>query len=315
MQVWPGTPYPLGATYDGAGTNVAVYSAVAERVELCLFDAAGAEQRVDLVERDADVWHGYLPGLQPGQRYGFRVHGPYDPGAGPAVQPGQAAARPVRQGDRRPDGLGPGLLRLPVGRSRGAQRHRLRAARPQGGRDQPVLRLGGRPRAAYAVPRVGDLRGARQGAHGAPSGDPRGAARHVRRGRAPGDARALPADRRDCDRADAGAPVRAGPPPGRAWADQLLGLQHPGVLRTARRRTAPAAPTGEQVAGVQGDGPRPAPGRARGDPRRRLQPHRRGQRARSHAVVPWHRQHRVLPPGRGVDRSTTTTRRAPATAC
>ncbi len=94
MQVWPGTPYPLGATYDGAGTNVAVYSAVAERVELCLFDAAGAEQRVDLVERDADVWHGYLPGLQPGQRYGFRVHGPYDPGAGLRCNPAKLLLDP-----------------------------------------------------------------------------------------------------------------------------------------------------------------------------------------------------------------------------
>ena len=101
MQAWPGSPYPLGATYDGAGTNFALFSEAAERVELCLFDAAGAETRVRLPEVDGFVWHGYLPGVAPGQQYGFRVHGPYDPRARAALQPQQAAARPVRQGDHR----------------------------------------------------------------------------------------------------------------------------------------------------------------------------------------------------------------------
>jgi isoamylase len=76
--IWPGSAYPLGATYDGAGTNFAVFSEVAERVELCLFDPRGRETRYDLPEVDAFVWHGYLPGIEPGQRYGYRVHGPYD---------------------------------------------------------------------------------------------------------------------------------------------------------------------------------------------------------------------------------------------
>jgi glycogen operon protein len=79
ITVWPGNPYPLGATYDGGGTNFAVFSEVAERVELCLFDEAGTETRVDLPEREALVWHGYLPRVVPGQRYGYRVHGRYDP--------------------------------------------------------------------------------------------------------------------------------------------------------------------------------------------------------------------------------------------
>ncbi len=80
---WPGQPYPLGATYDGSGSNFAVFSSVAERIELCLFDDAGAETRVELTEVDADVWHTYLPTVQPGQHYGYRVHGPYDPEHGP----------------------------------------------------------------------------------------------------------------------------------------------------------------------------------------------------------------------------------------
>src|ERR1700742_135886 len=82
MLVWPGRRYPLGATYDGVGTNFAIYSEVAEAVELCLFDADGTEQRIELPEVDAFVWHVFLTGVEPGQRYGFRVHGPYDPGRG-----------------------------------------------------------------------------------------------------------------------------------------------------------------------------------------------------------------------------------------
>ena len=76
-QVWPGSAYPLGATYDGTGTNFAIFSEVAEKVELCLFDDRGREtDRITLPEMDAFVWHAFIPGIQPGQRYGFRVHGP-----------------------------------------------------------------------------------------------------------------------------------------------------------------------------------------------------------------------------------------------
>jgi glycogen operon protein len=83
MRVWPGEPYPLGATYDGTGTNFALFSEVAERVELCLFDDRNREtDRIALPEVTAFVWHGYLPNVGPGQRYGFRVHGPWDPGRG-----------------------------------------------------------------------------------------------------------------------------------------------------------------------------------------------------------------------------------------
>ncbi|WP_424530586.1 glycogen debranching protein GlgX [Sphaerisporangium viridialbum] len=93
-EVWPGEPYPLGATWDGAGTSFALFSEVAERVELCLFDDAGAETRIDLPEVDGFVWHGYLPGVMPGQRYGYRVHGPYDPGRGHHCDPGKLLLDP-----------------------------------------------------------------------------------------------------------------------------------------------------------------------------------------------------------------------------
>jgi isoamylase len=76
VEIWPGKAYPLGATYDGAGTNFAVFSEVAERVELCLFDADGTETQITLPEIDSFVWHAFIPGIEPGQRYGYRVHGP-----------------------------------------------------------------------------------------------------------------------------------------------------------------------------------------------------------------------------------------------
>ena len=82
MRVWPGRPYPLGATFDGFGVNFSLFSGVAERVELCLFAADGRETRVDLPETTALCWHGYLPDIKPGQSYGYRVHGPWDPGNG-----------------------------------------------------------------------------------------------------------------------------------------------------------------------------------------------------------------------------------------
>jgi len=78
VEVWPGRAYPLGPSFDGAGTNFALFSEVAEAVDLCLFDDAGVERRVRLEEVDAFSWHAYLPGISPGQRYGYRVHGPYD---------------------------------------------------------------------------------------------------------------------------------------------------------------------------------------------------------------------------------------------
>ena len=87
MHIWPGSPYPLGATYDGGGTNFAIFSEVAERIELCLFDANDAETRLRLPERDGMVWHGYLPRIGPGQRYGYRVHGPYELAAGLRCNP------------------------------------------------------------------------------------------------------------------------------------------------------------------------------------------------------------------------------------
>jgi len=87
VDVWPGKPFPLGPAWDGNGTNFALFSENAERVELCLFDDEDRETRIELVERTAFNWHCYVPGVGPGQRYGYRVHGPYDPVAGRRFNP------------------------------------------------------------------------------------------------------------------------------------------------------------------------------------------------------------------------------------
>ena len=99
MRVRPGSPYPLGATWDGAGTSFALFSRVAEGVELCLFGGDGParsapETRVRLTEADGFVWHGYLPGIGPGQRYGYRVHGPWEPASGHRCNPAKLLLDP-----------------------------------------------------------------------------------------------------------------------------------------------------------------------------------------------------------------------------
>ena len=110
LRVWPGQPYPLGATWDGHGVNFALFSEYATKVELCLFDEAQAEKesvRLPLPEHTNQVWHGYLPEVRPGQLYGYRIHGPYTPKSGHRFNPhkivldpyAKAIGRPLRWGD------------------------------------------------------------------------------------------------------------------------------------------------------------------------------------------------------------------------
>ncbi|HUG39400.1 MAG TPA: glycogen debranching protein GlgX [Longimicrobiales bacterium] len=93
-EVWPGRAYPLGATCDGEGTNFSLFSELAEGVELCLFDDAGEEERIPLTEVDAYCWHAYLPGVGTGQRYGYRVYGPWRPGEGLRCNPSKLLLDP-----------------------------------------------------------------------------------------------------------------------------------------------------------------------------------------------------------------------------
>src|SRR5712664_369372 len=94
LEVWPGRAYPLGASFDGTGTNFALFTEVAEAVELCLFDDDGQERKVPLEEVDAFSWHAYLPNVGPGQRYGYRVHGPYLPKQGVRCNPSKLLLDP-----------------------------------------------------------------------------------------------------------------------------------------------------------------------------------------------------------------------------
>src|SRR5690348_2619974 len=97
MKVWPGQPYPLGATWDGQGVNFALFSENATGVELCLFDdpqASQASQRISLIEQTDYVWHGYVPNLKPGQLYGYRVSGPFAPEEGQRFNPAKLLLDP-----------------------------------------------------------------------------------------------------------------------------------------------------------------------------------------------------------------------------
>jgi isoamylase len=94
LKIWPGQPYPLGATYDGAGTNFSVFSECATKVELCLFDDDDSERRLSLPEVTAFCWHGYVPEVGPGQRYGYRVHGAWNPSEGSRCTPSKLLLDP-----------------------------------------------------------------------------------------------------------------------------------------------------------------------------------------------------------------------------
>jgi isoamylase len=105
MNAWPGSPHPLGATYDGRGTNFAIYSEHATAVELCLFDspaAATESRRIPLVDRTDMIWHAYLPGVGPGQLYGYRVHGPWAPADGHRFNPAKVLLDPYARAIGRP---------------------------------------------------------------------------------------------------------------------------------------------------------------------------------------------------------------------
>ncbi len=97
MRIWPGSPYPLGATWDGAGVNFALFSENAQKVELCLFDHRDAVKetaRLVLPERTDQVFHVYLPDALPGQLYGYRVHGPHEPERGHRFNPNKLVFDP-----------------------------------------------------------------------------------------------------------------------------------------------------------------------------------------------------------------------------
>src|SRR5688572_2827023 len=128
MRIWPGQPYPLGATWDGSGVNFAIFSQNATGVELCLFaneNDANEAQKIWLRERTDQVWHCYLPDSRPGQFYGYRVHGPYEPAKGDRFNPAKLLIDPYA---RRSRGRSSGTTRS--SRTRSAARRRIWSPRP-----------------------------------------------------------------------------------------------------------------------------------------------------------------------------------------
>ena len=121
---WPGAPFPLGATWDGEGTNFALFSDGAEAVDVCLFDADGTEHRVTLDEHTDHVWHGYVPRVAPGQRYGFRCDGPFDPAWGARWNPSKLLTDPYARAITGDLVLDDAIFGYPPGRDDLVQDHR-----------------------------------------------------------------------------------------------------------------------------------------------------------------------------------------------
>jgi len=115
LRLRPGEPFPLGATWDGLGTNFSIFSEVAERIELCLFDEQGRETRADLPERTAYCWHGHVRGIGPGQRYGYRVHGPWDPAQGHRCNPAKLLVDPYARAIAGQIDWSPAVFPYPLG--------------------------------------------------------------------------------------------------------------------------------------------------------------------------------------------------------
>ena len=291
-------PFPLGPTWDGQGTNFSLFSENAERVELCLFDDADGETRVELTSGRAQ-----LARLSPRRRAGpaLRLPGARALGAraGPSLQPEQAPDRSVREGDRGPGALGPGrTLAVRRRRRRSIDRddERRRCGDPEVGRDRRVDSTGSEDSCSgAAVGRDGDLRAARQGLHAAAC---RGVREDLR-----GTYAGLASEAAIAHLLDLGVTAVELLPIHHIADEHALqakgltnywGYSTIGFLAPARRLRRHGNPR-RAGARVQGDGEGAPPRGHRGDPRRRLQPHRGGQPPRPDAVLQGGRQPLLLP--------------------
>ena len=115
LEIWPDQPFPLGARWDGKGTHFSVFSETADHIDLCLFDSSGKEHRVRMPDRTAFCWHGYMPGVGPGQRYGFRAHGPWAPGEGHRFNPSKLLLDPYARAISGDITWGPAVLPYVIG--------------------------------------------------------------------------------------------------------------------------------------------------------------------------------------------------------
>ena len=296
----PGTPFPLGATAGRGGTNFAVASGVADRVDLCLFDETGAEDRVSLRDFDAGVWHGFVPGIEVGQRYGYRIAGPYDPARGLRCNPakllldpyakalaGTVTPGPEIEGYAAPDSDAPSAAdsaaKMPRSLVTSEEFAWTDDDRPARRYEDTIIYEAHVKGLTMRHPDVPPpLRGSYAGlAHEAVIG-------HL---------------------LDLGVttvellPVHESVPESflvergltNYWGYNTIGYFAPHQAYSAAVRAGAARRAGRRV---QGDGERAAPGGPRGAPGRGVQPHRGGQRARPHPVLPRPGQPGLLPPGR-----------------
>ena len=247
IEVWPGRPYPLGATYDGTGTNFSLFSEVAERVELCLFDDDGDETRVDLPEVDGLCWHGYLPGVGTGSATasGCTARGTR-PRASAATRPSCCSTPTPRPSRARSTGTRP-CFAYDFGDPDSRNDDDSAPHVPKAVVVSPYFDWGDDRPPDVPLARDGHLRGPRQGLHGhaTPTSPSRCGA--------PTPAWPTRRPSTTCSRLGvtavelhAGPPVRARRPPRRAGPAQLLGLQLDRLLRPAQRVRARRAPTGSR---------------------------------------------------------------------
>ena len=295
LRVEPGQPHPLGATWDGGGVNFALFSANAKKVELCLFDPSGKREtdRIALPEYTHEVWHGYLPEIRPGQLYGYRVHGPYEPQNGHRFNPNKLLIDPYAKalfGDIRWHDAHFGYR---VGSARGdhsPDRRDSAFVMPKCVVIDPAATWGDdrRPRHAWTDTIIYEahVKGMTATRHDIPEqlrgtfaglADPHVIEHLVKLGVTAVELMPIQAffDDRDSGREEAG---------------ELLGLQH----RQLFLARAALHLAGRRHARIPGSGAAAARGRDRGHPRRRLQPHRRGQSPRPDALLPRHRQCQLL---------------------
>jgi pullulanase/glycogen debranching enzyme len=208
MEVWPGSAYPLGATFDGMGTNFALFSEAATAVELCLIAGDGTETRVELLEADGYVWHCYLPQIQPGQKYGYRVHGPYHPANGQRCNPNKLLLDPYAKAVAGQVHWHPAMFSYNFGDPSSRNNQDSAPHTMLGVVINPFFDWDGGPAAPDPLPPLRHLRGTRQGAHRAAPRGAEGAARHLCRRRPSRRYCAPAAAGHHGHRADAGAPVR-----------------------------------------------------------------------------------------------------------
>ena len=270
------------------------------------------KSRLELPDTSGFVHHGYVPGISPGQRYGYRVHGPWAPHEGHRCNPAKLLLDPYAKaihGDVRWDDA---VFPYRMGAEDEPDDRDSRGPRPAFGGHQPVLRLDRRPRTAPAAQRDDHLRGPRQGLLDPQPRDPGDAPRDIC---GPGASVVAALSRvagRDRGRAAAGPPVHPPAPAHRHGPAELLGLRLHRVLRPAPR-LCHAGPPGREPERVQGDGQDAPCGGHRGHPRRGLQPHGGGQSPGPGAVVQGDRQRGAITGWSTTTGATTWTSRAPAT--